>query len=261
MPRKAVTKAPAQVPATTPPDAIQILSVIERVAMDPSIDVEKMNRLLDMQERILNQNARRDFAKAKRRVQKKLPSIVNTFENETTSSHYQKLGMINMAITPIYTEEGFNMSFGQGTPTADDPLPAPEWIRVTCRLAHDSGHHEDYHYDLPPDNVGPKGTVNKTMVHARASSISYGRRYLTNMIWNLSTLDEDDDAQSATLQYITDDQIKIIENKLKATGANLQKFLAYMKVERVDGIHQDDFITANAALDAYAERKKGKEGQ
>ena len=41
------------------------------------------------------------------------------------------------------------------------------------------------------------GTVNKTKIHASGSTLSYGRRYLLKLIFNLTTVDElDDDGQS-----------------------------------------------------------------
>jgi hypothetical protein len=47
---------------------------------------------------------------------------------------------------------------------------------------------------MPLDNVGMKGTANKTNVHATGATNSYARRYLTLMIWNLTT-EDDIDAQ------------------------------------------------------------------
>ena len=38
-----------------------IMSVIERVAMSPDADINKLEKMLDMQERVLDRNARMDF--------------------------------------------------------------------------------------------------------------------------------------------------------------------------------------------------------
>ena len=45
-----------------PQDISAIVSVIERVAMNKDIDVDKMERLLAMQERILDRQAKQQFA-------------------------------------------------------------------------------------------------------------------------------------------------------------------------------------------------------
>ena len=68
-----------------------------------------------------------------------------------------------------------------GEKAADDIVINPlDWYR-------------QHHIDLPLDNVGTKGTVNKTGVQATGSTNAYGRRYLVLMIFNVSTEDEDND--------------------------------------------------------------------
>jgi len=56
-------------------DAAAIIQVIERAARDPNIDIDKMERLLQMQERIVARQAKAAYADALARLQPTLPII------------------------------------------------------------------------------------------------------------------------------------------------------------------------------------------
>jgi len=100
-------------------------------------------------------------------------------------------------ITPIYTSVGLSLSFGTRA-------GAPEGcIRVSCDVRHEAGHAESYELDMELDRAGIAGATNKTGPHARGSSISYTRRYLTCMIFHIPTGD-DDDGNADRLQPLED---------------------------------------------------------
>lgn len=171
--------------------ATGIIQVIERAALNPDVDVDKMERLLSMQERILERQAEQSFNDSMRQAQIAMPTIDKDADNQQTNSKYARYESMNRAIKPIYTEHGFSLQFG----TDDSPLDAH--IRIICDVSHSGGHTKRFHYDLPPDGAGIKGTVNKTGVHASASTVSYGKRYLAAMIFNLTIGGEDDDGNAA----------------------------------------------------------------
>ena len=90
------------------------------------------------------------------------------------------------AITPIYTAEGISISFD----TADSPTVGLK--RIIAIVSHSQGHSRHYHLDIPLDDAGAQGKVNKTAVQATGSSNSYARRYLVCMIFNVTTEDDND---------------------------------------------------------------------
>src|SRR6185312_16869960 len=96
-------------------EAAALIQVIERAARDPSIDMDKMERLLAMQERIFARNAEIAFNDAMRAVQAEMPRIQRDANNQQTSSKYARLETINKKITPVYTQHGFSLSFGTDT--------------------------------------------------------------------------------------------------------------------------------------------------
>ncbi len=175
-----------EVPTKEISDALAMVSVIERALANPNVDVEKLERMLVMQEKILDRQAQVSFARDMREVQSKMPAIVKNSNNEQTNSEYATLEAVCEGANPIITENGFSLSFG----TADSPKEGH--YRVTGEVTHIEGHSRSYFADVPIDATGIMGKVNKTNTHAFGSTMSYGRRYLTLMIFNIAVKDDDD---------------------------------------------------------------------
>jgi hypothetical protein len=172
---------------TLQPTTSSALTVIERAAKDATIDVEKLERLFALQERLLARQAEESFNAAMKDVQAQELRIVRDASNPSTNSRYARLESLNKAIVPIYTKAGFSISFGAG----DCPIPAH--YRITAIVSHQGGHSRPYQCDIPIDDKGMKGSPNKTATHAFGSTMSYGRRYLTLLIFNIALVGEDDD--------------------------------------------------------------------
>lgn len=205
------------------------LAVIERAASNKEIDVEKMERLLQMQERILAKQAESEFNEAMQRVQQEVPRILRDATNPSTNSKYTRLESLLKVVVPIYTSAGFSLSFG----TSDCPIQ--NHYRIICDVAHKGtagSFTRHYQCDIPADTTGMKGILNKTPTHGFGSTMSYGRRYLTLLIFNIALVNEDDDAktqrQSSTGKVATTatrnwflEQTKDIHVKLQAYGIDL----------------------------------------
>lgn len=169
-----------------------ILAVIARAATDPNCDVEKMERLYAMHERMQDRQAAEAFASAMSIAQSEVKKAAKDRTNTQTKSDYATLESIDAAIRPVYTAHGFSLSFD----TADSPLAGH--VRIVCHVMHAGGHTRTYQYDNPMDDKGIQGSVNKTPTHARGSAVTYGRRYLTLLIFNLSTGYHDDDGNASS---------------------------------------------------------------
>ena len=168
------------------PEGATLLAVISRAAADPATDVEKMERLMAMYERIESKRAEAAFAADLAVMQAELPSIG---ERGDAAGRY-KFALwedINAAIKPILTRFGFALSFR----TAFE-----DGIAVTGVLSHKGGHSIQTTIKLPADASG-----NKNAVQAVASSVSYGKRYTAGALLNLTSHGEDDDAFSASGSY------------------------------------------------------------
>ena len=173
-------------------DNVSILAVIDRAAKDPAVDVDKMERLLALSERIHERQAKALYDQALNVAQGEMRPISKDCHNPQTRSRYASYEAIDGAIRPIYTRHGFAMSFGSKA------SPHPERVIVTCRTSHQGGHCEMQEVEMPADGKGTKGGDVMTKTHAVGSALSYGKRYLANLIWNLSFGDMDDDGNAAS---------------------------------------------------------------
>lgn len=220
-----------------------LLAVIERAARDPNTDVEKMERLFALQERALQRAAELTFSEAKHEAQAEMPQIKRTGKNDTTRSTYAELDEIAEKIDPIAHKHGFSMSFGTG----DSPLDAH--YRVTCRLRHRSGFYEDYHVDVPIDMVGMKGTPNKTATHGFGSTMTYGRRNLKLLVWDIATTDDDGRA-AGTGALIDFTDLETLKARCSQVGATEARFARALKVASLAMLPAARFREAMAMLDA-----------
>lgn len=167
-------------------DGASILSVISRAASDPNVDIDKMDRLLQMHERMQAKQAAADYAADLAEMQDALPSIGER-GNAAGRYTFALWEDINAAIKPVLKRYGFALSFR---------TDCQDGISVTGVLTHKSGHREETTIKLPADSSG-----NKNAVQAVASSVSYGKRYTAGALLNLTSHGEDDDAYSASGAY------------------------------------------------------------
>jgi hypothetical protein len=118
--------------------------------------------------------------------------VIRGATNTHTGSKYAKLETIDRDMRPIYTRHGFSVRYGSAAPLKDG------WIRITCTVAHSGGYFEEHYLDAQLDTAGSKGTANKPPIQAVGSSVTYLRRYLLTMVFNIVLADDDDDDGEAT---------------------------------------------------------------
>lgn len=180
----------AEMERMMPTPETAIFAIIERAVRDPSVDVDKMERLMAMQERLQEKAAETYFDNAMADAQQEMEPVRAEAKNPQASSKYASYHALDTAIRPIYAKYGFSLSFD----TADAPNPAD--IRIVCKVAHRSGHRERPHIDMPADGKGARGGDVMTRTHATGSAITYGKRYLLAMIFNVA-VSQDDDGNAA----------------------------------------------------------------
>ncbi|MDS1045228.1 ERF family protein [Pseudomonas aeruginosa] len=183
------------------PIAIQesatVLQVIQKAASDPSCDIEKLERLMAMHERMQAKQAEQQYTEALAAMQQELPAIAERGDADGRYS-YALWEDINERLKPILAKHGFALTFR--TPRNE------KGVEVEGVLSHRGGHSERTSMLLPADTSG-----NKNAVQAVASSVSYGKRYTAGALLNYTTHGEDDDAFSAVSQQPALDQRVVID--------------------------------------------------
>lgn len=180
--------------------AAEIMALIERVATNPDLPMERFERLLAMKQDIddrerrlakeaADEQARREFYDAMAACQEAIPIITKNKDNKQTRSKYADLAALHDAAKPIILRHGFSLSFAPAqTPDGFDGL------HLRYRLAHRGGHVEEGVAEVPMSSKGARGGDVMTPIHAFGSAASYGRRYLLLMLFDIATDDDDGNA-------------------------------------------------------------------
>jgi len=218
--------------------------------LDKGVKPEDLEKMLILQERYDANQAKKSYDLAMSRVHGKIAPVVATHKNIQTGSVYADLKDIIVAVQPAYSSEGFSVSF-------DDGENAPEGhIRILAYVTHSLGHKETYKYDMPLDGKGLRGNANMTLIHGKASSMSYGRRYLQCMIFNIPTGDDDDgNAAGSAVEYINDEQLNVIRNFVDNNAGFEARLFKYLKIESIDKMPKKDYQKAVEVMKANKETK------
>lgn len=168
-----------------------MVSMIERLVTDPQADLDKLERMLAMKERIDAQNAQRAFASALSMARAEIPPImkdatVDYKNKDGRRTHYQHetLAGIAKVIDPILSRHGLSYRFRTGQGSGG--------VTVTCIIQHADGYSEETTLAGSPDTSGSKNSF-----QAVGSAVTYLQRYTLKAALGLSA-EVDDDAQGAT---------------------------------------------------------------
>lgn len=222
----------------TTDQATSIINVIASAAENPEVDVLKLEKLLDMQERVMNKNAEMAFNSAMAELQPQLPTIHKSKKGHNSS--YAPYEEIDKKIRPLYTKHGFALSFNSKKQDA--------MVTYFGTVSHKDGHSKTSEIELPADNSGSKNAI-----QAVGSTVSYAKRYLVGMLFNIVTTDEDDDAQGAN-GYITPEQKQELINLQQQVGADTVKFLKHFNVNSLDVLPAKQFNQAIVMLKAKGKK-------
>lgn len=253
---------------TTTPQAIAIrspesslLEVIERAVRDPSVDIDKMERLMAMMERQQMRRAETAYDDAMNLAQDEMRPISKDAANPQTHSRYASYGALDNAIRPIYTKNGFSLSFSSA-------MAGESLICVTCKVAHKAGYSERPTLSIPIDTKGPQGKDVMTRTHATMSAVTYAKRGLLKMIFNIAEGDRslDDDGNAAggrgfqgPTGNITAEQEAVLLKMMTDNGLDVLVFLKWAKIERLGDLPADQYGKAYNGLQAkIAEKAKKK---
>lgn len=237
-------------------DTVAMMQLMERVAANPSIDVAKMQIVMDMQERLIAHRAKMAFDAALSEMQGEMPTInqrgrieirAKDAKGERTgavqqSTKFAKWEDIADGIRPILKKFGFALRFRTGLTDAG-------LVRVVGILSG-HGHREESEFVLQHDSTGSKNAV-----QAIGSSTSYGKRYAACALLNISSRGEDDDAHTGGGKIVDDGfpgdkpnvpkinqkQIDALIDQCDAVGCPRPRFLSHINVVKFEDIPAADF--------------------
>jgi len=217
-----------------------LLNLIARAASDPAVDVAKMAALLEMQERVMRAQAVHDFNAAMARVAAELEPVKRDAQNPHMGNRYARLETIDAALRPIYSAHGFSVRYGSEDAAAGS-------VRITCTVAHTGGHSETLALTAPIDAMSG-GRQARTAVQAVGSTVTYLRRYLLNMGFNVTLYSDDDDGEAGRRPRVpapsreeeqVDPEVEALENARRFTSQAAEQFRRAATRAAIDAVERN----------------------
>lgn len=235
------------------------LTFLRDMATSKDVDVTKMQAILDMKERQQNREAEqkfnRDYTLAKMEMPrvKKDGSVEYDDKDKKDGSkkkafNFARYEDIDKAIRPTELKYGFSRIFTTG-PRSE----AGGGVIVYCTLLHKDGHSIKAEIPVALDTSGGKNNI-----QAMGSSFSYGKRYTTEMIWDIVKEGADDDGQSYDLFPIDDAQFEAIQELIAESQTDTAAFCKHLKVDSLRAISNKQYPKAIQDLKAKIEILKKK---
>jgi hypothetical protein len=148
-------------------------------ALDPGV----LRELMQLQREWQADESKRAYTRALIQCKAELPAVIArdravSYGQGANATHYThaSLAAAMSALSGPLADHGFSVSW---IPAADDRL-----VRVTCRLTHREGHHEEATLAAPPDTKG-----SKSMPQSIASTVTLLSRYTLLSLLGVATAD------------------------------------------------------------------------
>jgi len=174
-------------PAVSPITPMTMLAM----AVNQGADIEKLEKLMVLQERWEANEARKAYCTAmsdfrnEQIVIDKDAHVSYSSNKGTVEYDHASLGNVSMILGSALAKHG--LSFRWNTEQIDGR------IKVTCIVMHNLGHSESVSLEAAKDDSGGKNSI-----QAVGSTVSYLQRYTLLAITGTATMNQDDDGASST---------------------------------------------------------------
>ena len=212
-----------------------IISIIDK-AVVANVDVDKLEKLLALQERWEKTQARKCFFVAMTDFLFDVPPIVKNRKGH--NSRYSDIEKVVTTIKPFLKQFGFSFHFKQ---TQENGT-----IQVTCVVSHIQGHQEDNSLSASADTSGSKNAI-----QAIGSTVQYLRRYTLLSAFGLVTADTDNDGQLPAKEeiYISKSQELNLLSMCEEVGASLENYLKKMDLKTLSQLPAKSYPKAIELLE------------
>lgn len=173
--------------------AMQIMTM----ASNPDFDVEKLEKLMDLQEREMARLALVAFNQAFSEMQSQIPTVAKS--KKGGDSNYATLEDVVEITRPILNRYGFSTYFDTKTDISNNREVKDKYgninviydgnVIVRAILLHKMGHQIETSLIVPFDFSGSK---KMNTAQAMGSAVSYGKRYALCALLNIATRDDND---------------------------------------------------------------------
>lgn len=248
----AVVEARPMPPAVQPQsDSTAIMALIERAVMSPDFDVAKMEKLMQMKERLDAEAARKAYVHAMSlfkseaieiRKDKKVDAQFKSGNGSIKYSHATLAGVVDAVVERM---GAYGLSHRWDVKQEDGA------VIVTCIVTHEQGHSERVEMVAPRDESGQKNVIQQI-----GSTVTYLQRYTLMAATGVAAKDmaEDDGRGTNPNAFITEQQAIDLQAKAEEVGADKAGFLKFLKVNRLAELPASKY---EAALQALKDKAQG----
>lgn len=228
---------------TTPADILHL-------AVSQGADIDKLEKLMALQERWEANEAKKAYVAAMAAFKKNPPKINKDKNVSYTGTSYNHASLANVTEKINSALSAHGLSAGWNTEQTGDN------IKVTCTITHEAGHSESTSLSAGPDDSGKKNKIQQI-----GSTISYLERYTILALAGLATHDMDNDGGGSGPGLITESQANTIDSMIKENGLDSnpkyrQNFLKWMKADSIESIKKQDYSTAISGIKTAIKKNK-----
>ncbi len=221
--KEVITKEQEAKPITPAASAQGLIEI----AIAQNADIDKLEKLMALQERYDAKNAKAAYLSAVSLFQANCPKIKKLKDGH--NSKYATLEDIIEQVKDVLFKAGLSYSFSQ---TQD-----AQQITVSCHLSHVDGHTETVSLTSDHDKSGGKQPI-----QALASAVSYLRRYTFTGVTGIVPSDEDSDGRiesGKVVEHCDSSQVIEINELLDKTGLDANTFGGFINTRL--GINASSF--------------------
>lgn len=241
---------PATVPAEKKePPTIEEATGLVRLALEKEYPVDVLERLVALQERVTEREARREFFEALARFQANCPEIRKSRDATIITKSGGKYGYtfapleeITRAIAGPLQAEGLSYSW-----TTDGMDGAA--LKVVCVVRHIGGHEERAMFPVLLETAAAMSGAQKG-----GAALTYGKRQSLTSVLGLTAADEDTDGvepmgAAKGEDTITPEQAADLAALIQEVGADKGRFLGWMGAATLEAIPAGDLDRGLRALE------------
>lgn len=234
----------------------KLMDNVIQLASTPDFDISKLERLIALYEKQQEAIARQEYSAAMSRVQAKVKKVVSDLWNDQTKSGYASMVALDEGCREAYTNEGFSLDIDTETIWIEQ-VP---YLRVYGIMSHTSGHEQRKSIDIPADGKGPSGGSVMTRTHASVSALTYGRKAILEMFFNIPVEKrQDDDGNGASVRGLPRDKVKQLNDaidKSKDKDALLARIKKRYGIDNIGELPVEEFNTALININKIVRKEK-----
>jgi len=211
-----------------------------RVAVEGNADLDKLEKLMELQERFQASEARSAYYTALADFQAACPRV-----DRADKAHTNKYAKLERIVATVRdTLKGCGLTYRFEIADIDGGA-----LRVRCVITHTQGHSEAAEMTAPADGSG-----SKNVIQARASTVTYLQRYTLCGALGIVTADEDTDGGKPAA-VITPEQVKALRAALDESTSTELNVLQFGACKTLEAFPQSKLSEAMQAINAH---KKGE---